>query len=152
MYDPCPITVRNPVAQINFRKNIETVDINTIKSALEKALSCMKLCSKKRKKRLPCANLETFHYTSCDNFVKSIISIQNLVSKTLGTTGNELNKLLEGQVSISDFRIAANEMLAYIEVIDGTNLDESAEEIFLTHLRSLRISLNKTPRTFLQQP
>lgn len=149
MYDPCPIKITSPITQINLGNGV--LDILNLKSVLEKALSCMKRCSKKRKRRLPCANCEPSHYTGCNNFIQIIISVQNVVAEALGTTGNKFNKLLEGQVSINDFRIAANDTLAYLETIDGTCLDEDAEEVLLTHLRSLQISLNKAPRTFLQQ-
>jgi len=144
MYEGYPNETGTPVTQIDLRVGI--LDISILKSLLENALSCMKRCRKKRKERLPCENCETSHYTNCRTYAETIFAIHTVVAKTLGRTGNDFNELLRGQVCITDFKIAANEMLACIEVFDKTRVDESTQEIFLTRLRSLRISMNKIPR------
>ena len=131
----------NPVTQIDLGVGI--LNISILKSALEKALSCMVHCRKKREKQLPCAGCETFHFTNCHNFTQTIISIKNVVAKTLGSTA--CDNLSKGQVSISGFTFATNQMLACIEAIDSARLDEHTQEKFLTHLRSLQNSLNKKP-------
>ncbi|HCC04706.1 TPA: hypothetical protein DEP58_00185 [Patescibacteria group bacterium] len=138
MYDTC--TKENCVTQIDLGGGILNTSI--LKNALEKALSCMVRCRKKREKQLPCASCETFHFTNCHNFVQTIISIQNIVSKILGSTA--CDSLSKGQVSISGFTFATNKMLACIKALDNVP-DENAQEKFLTHLRSLHNSLNKKP-------
>lgn len=138
-----PTEIERSLSIVDFQ--IRKPNVSTLKIDLEKALTCIKRCSKRNKKKLPCSNSDSFHYTDCETFLSTIICIKNITSEILSDTNSMCANLGTGQVSISEFEHAAKKMLEGIGMIDINCSDEEQQRILHNELRNIREALNKTP-------